>query len=130
MTTGSSTPSPLSGGSEILLKAIRKVLSPLVRLMLAHGVGYRQAAGLLKQVYVDVANRELLRSGDAPSTSRLSLFTGIHRKDIKRLLGNEPDRLEVPPSVALGAPRSIAGASAAGAATDGASARGAVSGRP
>jgi Family of unknown function (DUF6502) len=68
-----------------LVKALRQVLYPLVRLMLARGVTYPFLAELLKGVFVDVAERDF-RIGDKPQTdSRISLLSGVHRKDVRRL---------------------------------------------
>jgi len=71
--------------SKTLVKALRQVLHPLVRLMLANGVTYPFLIELLKSVFVAVAEREF-RIGDKPQTdSRISLLTGVHRKDVRRL---------------------------------------------
>ncbi|AOE85166.1 DUF6502 family protein [Pseudomonas sp. TCU-HL1] len=68
-----------------LLSALQHVMRPLVRLMLKKGVTYNSFAELLKEVFVDVAEREF-RLGDKPPTdSRISLLTGVHRKDVRRL---------------------------------------------
>jgi hypothetical protein len=59
--------------------------------------------GLLKHVYVDVALDELGKTGKKPSTSRLSMFTGIHRKEIRRLVETPAGENVAPRSVLLGA---------------------------
>lgn len=77
--TKSATP-PLA-----VIAAVRKILRPLVRLLLSFRITFPQLAELLKETYVDVAEQEF-RLPDKPQTdTRLSLLTGIHRKDIKRL---------------------------------------------
>jgi hypothetical protein len=68
-----------------LLKALRHVMRPLVRLMLRKGVTYLVFADLLKEVFVDVADREFRLDDKAPTDSRISLLTGVHRKDVRRL---------------------------------------------
>ncbi|MFW0754197.1 DUF6502 family protein [Pseudomonas sp. H11T01] len=68
-----------------LLKALRHVMRPLVRLMLRKGVTYSVFADLLKEVFVDVADREFRLDDKAPSDSRINLLTGVHRKDVRRL---------------------------------------------
>lgn len=67
-----------------LLHATHQVLKPLVRLLVRHGVSYQQMSELLKSVMVDVA-QETLAAGGKQTDSRLSLLTGIHRKEVKRL---------------------------------------------
>jgi len=68
-----------------LITAIQKILYPLVRLLLNFRIVFPQLSEILKGVYVEVAEKEF-RLADKPQTdTRLSLLTGIHRKDIKRL---------------------------------------------
>ena len=68
-----------------LVTAIRKVLYPLVRLLLNFRIVFPQLAELLKSVYVEVAEKEFRLPNKPQTDTRLSLLTGIHRKDIKRL---------------------------------------------
>ncbi len=70
-----------------MIRAIRLVLRPLVRLMLAGGVTYQVVSELLKEVFVEVADREFRLDAARPSDSRISLLTGVHRKDVRRLRG-------------------------------------------
>jgi hypothetical protein len=70
-----------------LLSALRRLLRPLVKLLTAQGLTYPMLADLLKQIYVDVAVREFALGEAAPTDSRVSLLTGVHRKDVKRLRG-------------------------------------------
>ena len=87
---------------DTLLKALKRALRPLVRLALAKGVGFPQLAELMKELYVDVAARDFPVPGKAQTDSRLSLLTGIHRKDIKRLRNLPADEERLPESVGLG----------------------------
>jgi Family of unknown function (DUF6502) len=87
-----------------LLAALRALLRPLVRLLVARGVTCPMLVDLLKQTYVEVAEREFGAEGRPPSDSRITLLTGIHRKDVKRLRDGPPGSAEqVPEGVALGA---------------------------
>lgn len=86
-----------------LVQALRRLLRPLVRLLLRHQATYPFLASLLKSVYVEIAEREFGIHGKAQTTSRVSLLTGIHRKDVKRLRETPVD-LDAPPgNVSLGA---------------------------
>ena len=71
--------------SPVLVRAIRRTLRPLVRLMLASGVTYPLVSELLKGVFVEVAGREFGLGDKAPTDSRISLISGVHRKDVRRL---------------------------------------------
>ncbi|MGJ7518530.1 DUF6502 family protein [Pseudomonas baetica] len=87
-----------------LLRALRQVMRPLVRLMLRKGVTYTVFVDLLKEVFVDVADREFRLDDKVPSDSRISLLTGVHRKDVRRLR-NESDAAvsALPENITLGA---------------------------
>jgi hypothetical protein len=71
--------------SPTLLSALQHVMRPLVRLMLKKGVTYTRFADLLKEIFVDVAEREFRLDDKPPTDSRISLLTGVHRKDVRRL---------------------------------------------
>ncbi|MNE10976.1 hypothetical protein D3C80_1037150 [compost metagenome] len=68
-----------------LLPALKHVMRPLVRLMLKKGVTYVRFANLLKEIFVDVAEREFGLDDKPQTDSRISLLTGVHRKDVRNL---------------------------------------------
>lgn len=87
-----------------LLKALRHVMRPLVRLMLRKGVTYLVFADLLKEVFVEVADREFRLGDKAPTDSRISLLTGVHRKDVRRLRNTgDPTSSTLPENITFGA---------------------------
>ena len=87
-----------------MLSALRRVMRPLVRLMLRKGVTYTMFADLLKEVFVDVAHREFRLDGTVPTDSRISLLTGVHRKDVRRLRSEGGALLAaLPENITLGA---------------------------
>ena len=86
-----------------LLAALRRLLAPLARLLIAQGVTHPTLAGLAKEVFVEVANRDFEIEGRDQTISRISLLTGIHRKEVKRLRESPPAAGEVPQTVSLGA---------------------------
>ncbi len=86
-----------------LMRALRRLLAPLVRLLLAHQVTFPILANLLKSVYVEEATRAFALPGRPQTISRLSLLTGIHRKDVKRLQAEEANQDTPPANVSLGA---------------------------
>lgn len=95
---------PTATPSPAFVLALRRVLRPLVSLMLARGVTFPYLAELLKTLLVEVADKDF-RIGAKPSTdSRVSLVTGVHRKDVSRLRQNLHASVEtVPTVVSLGA---------------------------
>lgn len=85
-----------------LLVALRRVLRPLVRLLLANGITQPALARVLKSLYVEVAERDFSLPGERASDSRVSLLTGVHRKDVRALRAAPPATDEVPESVSIG----------------------------
>lgn len=71
-----------------LLAAMHYVLKPLVKLALAYGVSYPMLTDMLKSVFVAVAEDDFKLDKKEQTDSRVSLLTGIHRKDVHRLRAN------------------------------------------
>ncbi|MDO8285598.1 MAG: DUF6502 family protein [Rhodoferax sp.] len=66
-------------------EAIARVLQPLARLMIDHGLQLPSMVDLLKKALVDEAARAYGVADKGSSDTRISLLTGVHRKDVKRL---------------------------------------------
>ncbi len=75
-----------SGNSPALLTALKRLLRPLVRLLIQQNMTLQYVTELLKGIYVEVAMRHFRNGGEPLTNSRISVMTGVHRKDIKRLL--------------------------------------------
>lgn len=72
------------------------MLRPLVRLLLRHGVSYREMAELSKKVYVEVATDEFGEDGQPTNVSRVALLTGMTRRDVRKArLGDDQDQMQV-----------------------------------
>lgn len=84
-TPGAAPTDLVRGTSPALLRALRHVLRPLVRLMLARGISYPYLAELLKGLFVEVADKNFRLNDKPPTDSRISLLSGVHRKDVSRL---------------------------------------------
>lgn len=65
--------------------AVLRILKPLVRILLRHGISYNTFADLAKWAYIDVATREFGIEGRKQTTSRVSILTGLTRKEVKRI---------------------------------------------
>ena len=76
-------------------------MRPLVRLMMRGGVTFPILADALRGLFVEVAVSDILTDPKARTDSRISLLTGVHRKEIKRLRGLPPDAPEVAEIVTL-----------------------------
>ncbi len=69
-----------------LQKAVTRMLAPLVRVLLRHGVSHAEFASWAKQTYVEEARANFGIDGKSPTVSRLAIVTGINRKEVKRIL--------------------------------------------
>ena len=84
-----------------LISAVRHLLRPLVKLLLTHSITFPFFSDLLKSIYVEVATEEFRLQGKPQTDSRISLLSGVHRKDVKNL---RPERMleqTIPPTVSL-----------------------------
>lgn len=89
--------------SPALMRAIRHLLRPLVRFLVARGITYPMFSTMLKSIFVDVAEKDFKLPNKQQTDSRINLLTGIHRKDVKRLRETPADDDSAPWSVSLGA---------------------------
>jgi hypothetical protein len=68
-----------------LQQTIKKLLRPIVRMMLRNGVAYPDLAEWLRRLYVDVAEKEFAVDGRKQTVARIAVLTGLNRKEVKRL---------------------------------------------
>ncbi|RUM06090.1 DUF6502 family protein [Rhizobium chutanense] len=76
---------------ETLQAMLVRVLRPLVKLALASGFNFTAFSTVLRRLYIEVAEKEFALPNKQQTDSRISLLTGIHRKDVNRLRGQAPD---------------------------------------
>ena len=70
----------------ILFSAIKKLLKPLVRILLQNGILYGALLDIIKPIYIEVASECIAESGKKQTRSRISTITGIPRKEVQRLM--------------------------------------------
>lgn len=68
-----------------LHSAVMHLLRPLVRILLNHGVPFATFAEIARWVYVEVADKEFGIEGRKQTDSRISIITGLTRKDVARV---------------------------------------------
>lgn len=71
--------------NKALSAAILRLLKPLVRILLRNGVSYGAFSDLAKRVFVDVARDEFGVEGRKQTDSRVSVITGLTRKEVARI---------------------------------------------
>lgn len=84
-----------------MLTALQRVLKPLIRLSLTQGINFQMLQETLKTVFVQVAEEDFKLQQREQTDSRISLLTGIHRKDVHRLRG-QPETSLSQPLITLG----------------------------
>jgi Family of unknown function (DUF6502) len=89
--------------STALLAAIDRLLRPLVRLLIGRGVMFPDLADRLRRLYVEVAEEHFRLDAKEQTVSRVSLLTGVHRKEVKRLREEPQNEAALPPQMSLGA---------------------------
>jgi hypothetical protein len=92
-----------SSTTSTLMFALRRVLRPLVRLMVAKSVTYPMLTDMLKEIFVEAATQDFQLPERELTDSRISLLTGVHRKDVRRLRGTTGARGRKVPGISLGA---------------------------
>jgi hypothetical protein len=67
-----------------LLAAFRKLLQPLVRILIRSGISFGEIAEVLKTVFVEVAGRDFDLPERKTSLSRIAIITGLTRKEVAK----------------------------------------------
>jgi len=101
--TDNATTHAVAAPPTALVRALRTLLRPLVHFLVARQIAYPFLANLLKGVYVEVAERDFGLAGKRLTDSRISLLTGVYRRDVKRVRAKLREGTAIPPSVSLGA---------------------------
>ena len=79
-----------------LLAAYAKLLRPLIRILLKHGVTYAEFSEVVKTVFVSISANEFHVPGKKMSKARIAIVTGLTRKEVHRLTETEmEDRFQV-----------------------------------
>lgn len=84
MSAAPSPDRPLPPPPDLLSRALTSLLRPLVRLCIQAGLTFPAMNDLLRSLYVDVALKDALKDPQSRTDSRVSLITGVHRKEIRR----------------------------------------------
>lgn len=92
-----------AGRAGVVLSAALRLMRPIARLLLRHGINHRTFSVALKSVFLAAAQDELKARGMARTDSALTLLSGVHRRDVRTLLREPPaaaERLARPASLA------------------------------
>lgn len=72
-----------------LLYSFRRVLRPLIRILIRSGVRYDEFSELIRGVYVESAVRDGLGENAKPTRAKISVSTGVPRRDVDRFIDND-----------------------------------------
>ena len=64
-----------------LITAYRRLMRPLIRILIRNGVAYGEFAEIAKEVYIDVAASDFKVPHRKMSQARISILTGLTRKE-------------------------------------------------
>lgn len=70
---------------QVLSHAVLRILRPLARVLLSHGMAYGAFAELARRAFADEGFLLIERSGKRPTVSSVSAITGMTRKEVSRL---------------------------------------------
>lgn len=87
---------------QLVMQHFQRLLRPLVRMAITSGITFPVLAELLRGMFVDVASRDILSDPAERTDSRISVLTGVHRKEIRRLRLETAPAETIPPVVTLG----------------------------
>ena len=84
---------------QMALGLLERFLVPIVRFCLQRSIVVGDAYEMLKRIYVRLAREEIERSAEKANASRISLLTGLYRRDVQRVLADDITPLRAEPSV-------------------------------
>ena len=79
---------------EILRECLEISVRPLVRFCLRRSLGLHHLVEALKAVFVQCATDEIKRNGGKITLRRISVMTGVHRRDVTRLGKNDQKKTD------------------------------------
>ncbi len=71
---------------DVLLAATSQILRPLMRVLLRNGIACAAVRELMRRAAVGVAREDFGLDGKSPTQARISVITGLSRKEVARLL--------------------------------------------
>ena len=71
---------------KVLSGAIARILRPLFRVLLRNQLSFNAFSDIAKRVYLEVASREFGIPGKKQTVSRVSILSGLTRKEVQRVL--------------------------------------------
>ncbi len=70
-------------------KCLQLILRPVVGFALKHGIKLSEIVEKIKRIMVEIAISEFVSEKEIPSSSAISAMTGVHRKDVRRIVNSK-----------------------------------------
>lgn len=93
---------PVNAPPRALLDAIQRILRPFVYLLLRFQITFPLLSQILKRIYVQVVVEDFPVEGKKLTDSRITMLTGVHRKDVRAFRQQGFLQLETPKTISLG----------------------------
>lgn len=90
-----------------VLAACRHLITPLARLLLRYGIGYREFSEVCKSAFVDVASKDYGIRGRPANLSKVAVITGLSRKETKKIRDEIVTESGLKPSQGLNPPSTV-----------------------
>lgn len=74
---------------KLIVRCLRTMLRPVVRFCLRHSLRIQEFLETAKVAFIEVASDDMDEEGEKVNVSRLSVMTGIHRRDVMRIYRDE-----------------------------------------
>ncbi len=80
----------------LLEKAVGKILRPLAQVLISHGMALGDFEQLARKAFVEAGFVHMERSGRRPTVSGVAALSGLSRKEITRLMRDDPSDDSLP----------------------------------
>ena len=80
----------VKGSHKVVVECLELMLRPIIRFCIRRSIKLQDFLQISKTIFVRVAEAEMEQSEVKVSASRLSLMTGVHRKDVAQILSEGP----------------------------------------
>ncbi len=77
--------------SRYLSRMLRRLLGPVARILVRHGMTHKDVALICKEAYVKAAADVEQGSAASVNVSHVALLTGMARRDVRKILAAKPD---------------------------------------
>ncbi len=75
---------------------LRRLLAPVVRFCLRNSINFQEVLEALKAAFVELSARAIIEDGEKVTVSRMSIMTGLNRRDVTRISRHGPaEKLQV-----------------------------------